>query len=204
MSFQIPNKYSENEKLKKMNKEWKQLKEIGKKWDRVEEMVLAMWDAPGMPGYNQNASELNLKEQKLRVKRLTETSIRPTKAYKGDAGWDLYADCKEDITLEVGKRILISTGCAFAIPEGFYGRIADRSSVAWKSGCHVLAGVIDNSYRGEVKIVLLNLGTESFIIKHGDKIAQLVITKISDEELIEVENLNDTQRGEEGFGSSNN
>jgi len=140
----------------------------------------------------------------MKVTRLTETAVLPTKAYSGDAGFDLYVDSENErfITIEPGKRALISTGCAFAIPEGYYGRIADRSSVAWKSGCHVLAGVVDSAYRGEVKVVLVNLSDENVEIEHKQKIAQLVVTKIYTGELEEVEDLNDTERGEGGFGSS--
>ena len=140
----------------------------------------------------------------MKVRRLTETSTLPTKAYSGDAGWDLYVDSEIEriIRIEPGKRALISTGCAFAIPEGYYGRIADRSSVAWKSGCHVLAGVVDSAYRGEVKVVLMNLTDKTVEIEHKQKIAQLVVTKIYTGELEEVEDLDNTDRGQGGFGSS--
>jgi len=140
----------------------------------------------------------------MEVKRLTETAVLPTKAYSGDAGFDLYADLPNDRILHIQpkERVLISTGCAFAIPEGYYGRIADRSSVAWKSGCHVLAGVVDSAFRGEVKVVLVNLSRETCQIEHKQKIAQLVVTQIYTGELTEVEELNNTERGEGGFGSS--
>jgi len=140
----------------------------------------------------------------MQVKRLTEKAKLPTKAYSGDAGWDLYSDFEGLIQINPGERQIISTGCSFAIPEGYYGRIADRSSVAWKNGCHVLAGVIDSKFRGEVKIVLVNLSNETFIINPGDKIAQLVIVPIYTGELVEVDTLDDTERGEGGFGSSGN
>lgn len=144
----------------------------------------------------------------LRVKRLTETAKLPAKAHSGDAGWDLYADNEEDAHIEFGKRALIPVGCSFAIPEGYYGRIADRSGNAWKCGVHVAGGVVDSSYRGEVKVILVNLGCDDgFIVKRGDKIAQMVITKIHVGDLIEVasfDNLEATERGEGGFGSSGN
>ena len=101
-----------------------------------------------------------------------------------------------------GKKVLIPTGCSFSIPEGYYGRIADRSSVAWKNSCHVLAGVVDSQYSGEVKNVLINLGDKVFTINPGDKISQLIITQIYIGNLLEVEELNKTERGEGGFGSS--
>jgi dUTP pyrophosphatase len=136
------------------------------------------------------------------VKRLTPTAKLPTKAYSGDAGWDLYADVTEAITIPPQSRKLIPTGCSFSIPYGYYGRIADRSSVAWKSGGHVLAGVVDSSYRGEVKIVLMNLSDTDIVISPGDKISQMVVTQIYTGNLTEVEELENTVRGEGGFGSS--
>ena len=140
----------------------------------------------------------------MQVKRLTNTAKLPTKAYPGDAGYDLFADISDFIELYPGKKTLISTGCSFAIPEGYYGRIADRSSVAWKHGCHVLAGVIDSLYRDEVKIVLINFSDSVFTINPGDKIAQLIVTKIYTGDLVEVNELNNTERGKGGFGSSGN
>lgn len=139
----------------------------------------------------------------LRVKRLSESSIILTKAHSGDAGWDLYANNDEDIHIEFGHRALISTGISLAIPDGYYGRVADRSGCAAKCGMHTFGGVIDSKYRGEVKVILANLGCdEGFIVKKGDRIAQLVITKIYEGDMVEVDNLDVTERGENGFGSS--
>ena len=137
------------------------------------------------------------------TKRLTSTATVPTKAHPGDAGWDLYSDNEDPIHIEFGKRSLISTGCSFAIPEGYYGRIADRSGNAWKCGVHVLGGVIDCRYRGEVKVILANLGCdEGYIIKRGDRIGQMIVTKIHEGEMVEVDDLDQTQRSDGGFGSS--
>ena len=139
----------------------------------------------------------------LRVKKLSKCAIIPTKAHPGDAGWDLYANNDDDVHIEFGRRALISTGISLAIPEGYYGRVADRSGNAWKCGMHTFGGVIDSKYRGEVKVILANLGCdEGFIVKKGDRIAQLVITKIHVEDMIEVDDLDETERGENGFGSS--
>ena len=140
----------------------------------------------------------------MQVKRLTPTAQLPTKAYTGDAGWDLYADNLEELRLSPGDRLLIPTGCSFVIPEGYYGRLADRSSIAWKHGCHVLAGVIDSSYRGEVKVVITNLSPTPFFIQPGEKLCQMVITQIYTGGLVEVSELGETDRNEGGFGSSNN
>lgn len=134
------------------------------------------------------------------VKRLNNTAKLPTKAHPGDAGWDLYSNA--DKTIKPQGRSLIPIGCSFAIPEGYYGRIADRSGNAWKAGIHVMGGVIDSKYRGEVKVVLINHGFEDFHIETGDKIAQMVITKIHEEEMVEVDNLDDTKRNKGGFGST--
>ena len=137
------------------------------------------------------------------VVRTTNTSKLPTKAHSGDAGWDLYANIEKEIEIEIGDRQLIPIGCKFAIPEGYYGRIADRSSYAWVNGIHVFAGVVDSKYRGEVKVVLTNLSNEmNFIVNPGDKIAQMVITKIHTGNMTEVDNLDYTERSERGFGSS--
>lgn len=139
----------------------------------------------------------------IKVKRLTKTVTLPTKAHLSDAGWDLYADNDNPFHIEYGQRELISTGCSFAIPEGYYGKIADRSSIAWKCGVHVLGGVIDSDYRGEVKVILANLGCdEGFIIRRGDRIAQMIIIKIHEGSMVEVDDLDTTERNNGGFGSS--
>jgi len=135
----------------------------------------------------------------LFCKRLTEDAKLPTKAYSGDAGWDLYT--VQDVTILGGCDVLIGTGCSFEIPEGYYGRIADRSSLAMK-GLHVLAGVVDSSYRGEVKVLLHNLRGTDFSFKKGEKIAQMIIEKINTGDLVEVSELDKTERNEGGFGSS--
>lgn len=140
----------------------------------------------------------------MQVKRLSDTARLPTKAYPGDAGWDLYADNLEELKLVPGARLLIPTGWCFLIPEGYYGRIADRSSIAWKHGCHVIAGVVDSSYRGEVGVVLINLSSTPFFIQPGEKLCQMVITQIYTGGLVEVTELGETDRNEGGFGSSNN
>ena len=139
----------------------------------------------------------------IQVKRLNNTAKLPNKAHPGDAGWDLYSNNEEDIHIEFGHRQLIPIGCSFAIPEGYYGRLADRSGNAWKCGIHVMGGVIDSKYRGEVKVILVNLDCEEgFIVKKGDKISQMIITKIHEGDIVEVNDLDDTERNEGGFGST--
>ena len=132
----------------------------------------------------------------LKVEVLTGANL-PTKAHPSDAGWDLYA---HEISYRENQ-IIISTGCKFMIPEGYYGRIADRSSMAVK-GFHVVGGVVDSSYRGIVKVLLVYSGYGMPNIHIGDKIAQLIVTKIHEGGIEEVASVNETERGEGGFGSS--
>lgn len=140
----------------------------------------------------------------IKVKKLTPTATVPSKAYRYDAGFDLYAD--EALQIYPGQRKVISTSIAMEIPEGYVGLIWPRSGLAVKRGVDVLAGVIDSSYRGEIKVCLLNTNIELSLdvvdITPGDKIAQILIQKIADCELEEVEELSGSDRGEKGFGSS--
>lgn len=141
---------------------------------------------------------------KLKVKRIHPEAKLPTKAYETDTGWDLYAN--EDVTLRPGVTILVSTGVAFEFPEGWWGKIFDRSSMA-KKRTITSGGVLDNSYRGEA-VVMITYNDQSenygdFIIKKGDKIAQMALLPVPKVELEEVEELSQTDRGSKGFGSSN-
>ena len=133
------------------------------------------------------------------VKKLTDSSQVPTKGHPSDAGWDLYAD--EDTTLWPEETKLISTGIAMSLPKRFVGLIWDRSSMGVK-GVHRHAGVIDSSYRGEVKVCLHNASGDLHKIKRGDRIAQLLIQEIPIFRLHEVEELDSTERGSGGFGST--
>ncbi len=141
------------------------------------------------------------------VKRLTETAKIPAKAHETDAGYDLYAD--EEYVLLPNGRVVVKTGIAIEIPAGFYGRVAPRSGLAVKSGLDVLAGVIDSAFRGEVGVVLYNtnsLNANDPIIKinKGQKIAQLIIEKCFSPNFIEVNELQESDRGIDGFGSTGN
>jgi dUTP pyrophosphatase len=147
---------------------------------------------------------------KLIVKKLSETALAPKYGDPGAAGADLYSD--EDCVIESGKRKCVGTGiCVEWIknnehdeePEQFYLRIAPRSGLSVKSGINVLAGICDVSYRGEIKVVLINHGDTDFIINKGDKIAQMIITRITKFDEIEfADELSATERGEKGFGST--
>ncbi|MGO3648973.1 dUTP diphosphatase [Agrococcus casei] len=126
----------------------------------------------------------------------------PEYAHPGDAGADLRAS--EAITLEPGDRALVATGIRIALPDGFVGLVHPRSGLAAKHGVTVLntPGTIDAGYRGEVKVILANLGRESFSVEPGDRIAQLVVQRVERAEFIRVEQLPGSDRGEGGFGST--
>lgn len=137
------------------------------------------------------------------VKQLDPFLPAPAYAYAGDAGLDLRASCDE--TLEPFERKLIPCGLALAIPAGYAGLLLPRSGLAIKQGISLVnaPGLIDSSYRGEIKAVLINLDPHTpFTLKRGDRIAQLVIVKIPAVSLDPVEELPQTSRGAGGFGSS--
>lgn len=136
----------------------------------------------------------------IKVKKLHPDSVVPTKTNASDAGWDLYST--QDVNLLPFKRCLISTGIAMSIPDGFVGLIWDRSGLSSKHGIHRFAGVIDSGYRGEIKVCLYNAIDWVTSIKKGQRIAQLLIQEIPACELVEVDELEESQRGEKGFGSS--
>lgn len=127
----------------------------------------------------------------------------PAYAHAGDAGMDLYS--AESIELEPLQRALVSTGIAVAIPLGYAGFVQPRSGLALRSGLSLVntPGLIDSHYRGEIKVILINLDPLTPIsIKRGDKIAQFVIQPVAYADLTEVEELDETVRGEGGFGST--
>ena len=140
---------------------------------------------------------------RLPVKRLDSTIELPSYAYEGDAGLDLRSS--EDVTLKPFERRLVSTGLAIAIPEGYAGFVQPRSGMALKHGLSMAntPGLIDSHYRGELKVIAINLDpSEPIVIKRGDRIAQLVIQQVPVISLVEVEELDETDRGAGGFGSS--
>ena len=141
---------------------------------------------------------------KLLVKRLNEAAILPTRGSKHAAGLDLYASesvCINTCSLdETGK--LVSTGISMNIPRGYYGRIAPRSGFSVKYGLIINAGVIDSDYRGEIKILFNNFTKSNVVIQRGDKVAQIIIEKIALLDVEEVDDLEDTERGDKGFGST--
>ena len=135
----------------------------------------------------------------LKVKKINKEAKLPVYGHKGDAGLDLFS-CVECV-LAAGETRPIPTGIQVAIPEGQVGLVWDKSGISLK-GVHRLAGVIDAGYRGEVRVVMVNLGREPFVINEGMKIAQLLVQPVQEVRVIEVEELDDTSRGDKGFGST--
>jgi dUTP pyrophosphatase len=153
----------------------------------------------------------------IKYSKLVKGAREPFQANDSDAGYDLFST--EYVTIEPFQRALVGTGITVEIPEGFYGRIAPRSGLAFKKGIDVMAGVIDSGYRGEIKILLINLNFEGYNltpdtfeamfgsnnkldIKPGDRIAQLIIEKCHQGQWTEMTTLNNSERGQGGFGSS--
>ena len=136
----------------------------------------------------------------LKVKKLSDKAQLPKKGSALAAGFDLCSS--SDIIVEAGGKAMVPTDLSIAVPSGTYGRIAPRSGLAVKNFIDVGAGVIDEDYRGPVNVVLFNFSKVDFVIKQGDRIAQLVLEKIAQAEVLECENLDETERGEGGFGST--
>jgi len=136
----------------------------------------------------------------LHWSKLKKDAFSPYQGSPGAAGYDLKAI--KDGEIPVQSRGVVDTGISFQIPEGYYGRIAPRSGLSVKKSIDVGAGVVDSDYTGEIKVVLINGGTEPFVYKRGDRIAQIIITSIQTCPLLEVDSLEQTKRGAGGFGST--
>src|SRR5215468_704759 len=136
----------------------------------------------------------------LNFKRLDPRATLPTRGSLASAGLDLYSI--DDVVIEPKQRVLARTGLAVAIPLGFYGRIAPRSGLAVKNGLDVLAGVIDSDYRGEVCCALLNTGDDVIELPAGSRLCQLIIEQIITPSPAWSDELEETTRGEGGFGST--
>lgn len=165
---------------------------------------------------------------KINITRVHEGISLPRKSLPGDAGYDLHTE--DPIILGPMQRACVSTGLCIEIPEGYYGRIAPRSGLAVDKGLHILGGIIDSSYRGEIKIIIINLNLPSSLFEkkynsqawvtsvnsekssfgcdksinfyRGDRIAQLIIEKCQEIEWEEVDQLGESFRGSKGFGST--
>ncbi|WP_421933565.1 dUTP diphosphatase [Phenylobacterium sp.] len=144
----------------------------------------------------------------LPIKRLPHNSDLPLPAYEtaDSAGMDLRAAVPEGepLVIRPGDRHAVPTGLSMAIPRGFEGQVRPRSGLALKSGitCLNTPGTVDSDYRGEVKVILINLGAEDFTVRRGDRIAQMVIAPVIQAAVAEVSDLDETARGAGGFGST--
>ncbi len=141
---------------------------------------------------------------KVLIKRLSKQVSLPKYETSGSSGMDLGANIDGNLIIEPGKTVIIPTGLALSIPKGYEAQIRPRSGLAAKNKISVLntPGTIDADYRGEIKVILINLGSEPFKIEKGLRIAQMVICPIVKAQLEEVDDLNKTERGDGGFGST--
>ncbi len=137
---------------------------------------------------------------KIEAKRLYPDAILPQTMREGDAAMDFSS--YRDYVIKPWQRIVVETGVAIAVPLGYWGNVRDRGGLPAKHGLHTMGGVFDSNYRGEVQIIMINLGREDYKISKGDRIAQMLIEKHEDIEIQEVEELDQTNRGENRFASS--
>lgn len=139
-------------------------------------------------------------------KQLPHAKDLPLPSYESSsaAGMDIRAALEKPVVLKSGDRILIPTGLQMALPDGYEAQIRPRSGLAIKNGITMLnsPGTIDADYRGEVKVIAINHGNEDFSINHGDRIAQMVIAPVTQFPIQQVDDLDSTERGEGGFGST--
>ena len=136
----------------------------------------------------------------LKIKKLHPDAKIPHYAHHDDAGFDLFS--LETFKVKVGERVMVPTGIAMEIPEGFVGLVWDESGLAVKHGINTIAGVVDSSYRGEVVVALVNNGESDYTFEKGHKVAQMIIQKKETVEFEEVKELSNTKRGDGGFGST--
>jgi len=138
--------------------------------------------------------------KKVYIKKTNTLATTPTRANDSDAGYDLYSN--ESGFIKGRGRGIVRTGISIAIPPGYYGRIAPRSGLAVKFGIDVLAGVVDSGYRGEIGVVLQNLSDNTFNYKEGERVAQLILEQCNTIEWVKVDELDNSQRSDGGFGST--
>ena len=141
---------------------------------------------------------------KILVKKFDKNIKLPTYKTSGSSGMDLVAYIKNKITINPGKTAMIPTGIAFAIPKNYEIQIRPRSGLAAKKGISVLntPGTVDSDYRGEIIIILINLSKKSFVVKSGDRVAQMILCPVAKGKLQVVKDLPKTLRGKGGFGST--
>ena len=141
---------------------------------------------------------------KVLIKKLNPAVEIPNYKTTGASGMDLVANNKKKLTIKSGTSAIIPTGIAIAIPKNYEVQIRPRSGLAANKSISVLntPGTIDSDYRGEIKIILINLGKKSFVVRSGDRIAQMILSPVAKANLSEVKNLPKTMRGKRGFGST--
>lgn len=142
---------------------------------------------------------------KIRFKKLNPHAIAPTKAYRNDAGYDIHA--LNQCVIKPGETVKVNTGIVLEIPDGYYMEIVPRSGYSYKTALRIpnSPGIIDSGYRGEIQVLIHNTSTDPFsiyTINRGDKIAQMILKKLENFELQEAEILSETERSDNGFGSS--
>lgn len=140
----------------------------------------------------------------LRVEKLEHCAGLPEYKTEGAAGMDLVASCEDDIILKPLERVLVPTGIKIELPKGYEAQIRPRSGLSIKNGISLIncVGTIDEDYRGEVKAGLVNISNETYTIKRGERIAQMVIMPVTKAEITVVSELSETKRGDGGFGST--
>ena len=141
---------------------------------------------------------------KIQIKKLSNSVSTPKYETPGSSGMDVAAHIEDNIIIDPGEKALVSTGLSISIPVGYEVQIRPRSGLAAKKSITVLnsPGTIDADYRGEIKVILINLGKEKFVVKNGERIAQMVVCPVIQASLDEVKELSDTARGVDGFGST--
>ena len=141
---------------------------------------------------------------KIQIKKLSNSVSTPKYETSGSSGMDIAAHIENNIIINPGEKALVSTGFSVAIPKGYEIQIRPRSGLAAKKNITVLntPGTIDADYRGEIKVILINLGKEKFVVKNGERIAQMVVCPVVQANLEEVKELSGTKRGSDGFGST--
>jgi dUTP pyrophosphatase len=142
----------------------------------------------------------------IKIKRLESSTDLPLPDYEteGSSGMDIRASVKDPVLMEPGEIKFIPAGIAVSIPQGYEGQIRPRSGLALKHGIGLInsPGTIDSDYRGEIAIIMINWGNKSYTIRRGDRVAQMIISKVHRAELVEVDDLDPTKRGDGGFGHS--
>ncbi len=137
---------------------------------------------------------------RIKVKKFSEDAILPSYAHKGDAGMDLFSI--EDLIIKAGERAIVHTGIGMEYPAGYCTLIWDKSGMFGNNGIKVMGGVFEHIYKGEYKIILLNTSEKDYLVKKGQKIAQVLVQPICTAEIEEVQELSSSVRGEKGFGST--